>query len=229
MTFRAARIGNTVRCLAFPVNFIRIRFSFHEYVLFVFPVAAGALVSLTLAVLPGVPIAGRAGLIGGMNSLLGVLAGFYIAALAAVATFTSPSIDGQFLGERPVLKHEIAGTSDDLTLNRRQYLSMMFGFLSLSSLLLYVVGVLFSTVPNTAFRDFIEWSPLSFHIARFLLCLCYFSALALIMTTTMLGLYFLSFAIHKPIPELHAPSPDSTMGAPEPAPDRGWNHGANLH
>lgn len=77
-----------------------------------------------------------------LGSFLAVLTGFYVAALIAVATFASHSGLDKPIEVGPVVLKERDGTEEvTITLTRREYTTAMFGFLSLSSLLITLVGI----------------------------------------------------------------------------------------
>ena len=81
------------------------------------------------------------GIVDSINQLLALLVGFFIAALAAVATFNSPSMDEKTLGKPFLLKENYKGENYVVELTRRRFLSLMFGYLSVLTIVLYVIGV----------------------------------------------------------------------------------------
>ncbi|MCK1670190.1 hypothetical protein [Bradyrhizobium sp. 153] len=75
---------------------------------------------------------------------MGVLTGFFIAALAAVATFGKQEMDDPMPGEPPVrLEHTINTETYYENLSRRRFLSFLFGYMAFLTLVLYVVGYVY--------------------------------------------------------------------------------------
>ncbi|EKF9782201.1 hypothetical protein RV096_003428, partial [Vibrio cholerae] len=72
---------------------------------------------------------GKSGLVQLVNGLLQVLIGFFVASLAAVATFQRPGMDENMRGKAPTLQGK--------GVTRRQYLCYMFGYLAFMSIAVY--------------------------------------------------------------------------------------------
>lgn len=79
-----------------------------------------------------ISVIGERGLIQLINELLQVLVGFYVASLAAVATFASTALEQK--AQNLYFQGKL--------MRRRAFLCYMFGYLSVLSLTLYVVGVM---------------------------------------------------------------------------------------
>jgi hypothetical protein len=69
------------------------------------------------------------------------LPGFYIAALAAIATFNKTDIDKTMPAPAPRLDIIVQGKSVAIELTRRRFLCSMFAFLTAESLLLIVLAI----------------------------------------------------------------------------------------
>jgi len=153
------------------------------------------------AVLPSpVRFVAEKGVIEQVNELLQVLVGFYIAALAAVATYTHPSLNQKFAGAAAVLPQRIKGSDDKgKELTRRQFLSMMFAYLALLSLILYFSGILVST-----FSPLLSHIPsiLGRSIVRSIVMIVYTFGCAQLVVITLLGLYYLGDRLHRANPTL---------------------------
>ena len=80
-------------------------------------------------------------IISDLMSLLGVLVGFYIAALAAVASFQSEILDSHLKGSPATLKNYRNGETETETLTRRRFLCVVFGYCASMSIVLYTVGM----------------------------------------------------------------------------------------
>jgi hypothetical protein len=165
-----------------PIRYLRITRGPKILIDVALPIMFGSLATAAILSMPsGFPITGQSGLVAGMNSALQVLVGFYVAALAAVSTFNSVSLDQDLAdGMR------LPGAGRVAT--RREMLSYLFGYLSFLSFGILLVG-LFAT-------------PIAFAIGRLTpqhlirivrgVCLemytiCIFS----LFFTTLLGLYYL--------------------------------------
>ncbi|MEJ1644057.1 hypothetical protein SMA60_27945, partial [Escherichia coli] len=68
--------------------------------------------------------------------------GFYIAALAAVSTFSSPSIDEVMAGDPPTLLEKFRGQKIKVELTRRRFVCYLFGYLALVSFMLFCLGMI---------------------------------------------------------------------------------------
>lgn len=138
------------------------------------------------------------GLLLQVNGLLQVLIGFYIAALAAVATFASPSIDEVMAGDPPTLVEKFRGQKITVQLTRRRFVCYLFGYLALVSFMLFCLGMV-SILVGKPFHlwlltfwtsDVIIWFKTIFVGG-------YLFVLMNIITTTLLGLYFLAVRFHQ--------------------------------
>ncbi|RYG86011.1 MAG: hypothetical protein EON59_10980 [Alphaproteobacteria bacterium] len=158
-----------------------------------------SLEGLALAVLLSVPFwfsdanyFGESGLLHRFGAFSGVLTGFYVAALVAIASFasTSATLDDPIeLG--PILERNAAGVEPD-PLTRRQYVCAMFGYLSFISLALSLIAILAVSVSTdiapmlTAWlgAELIKWIG---WVALFLVNV----VIAHMVVTTCHGLYYL--------------------------------------
>ena len=157
---------------------------------------------------------GDAGLITNLQSLTSILTGFFIAALAAVATFPSPDMDKIMPGKDPMLlKRKVKGHEQSEPLTRRRFLSLMFGYTASLSFLLFLSGAigkvigpqLMALVPNPAQAAF-----------RTVLLGLYVFAFWNLIITTFLGLFYLSDRIHRGNTGIRR-NPHSNSGAENPA------------
>jgi hypothetical protein len=134
--------------------------------------------------------------VGKVGEFLGVLTGFFIAALAAVATFGKSEMDDPMPGEPPVrLEHKKNRQVYFENLSRRRFLSFLFGYMAFVTLALYILGYgyliadkyfILPCVPEVR-----SWFFATFWIA-------YTFALGNILSNTLLGLFYLTDRIHRP-------------------------------
>lgn len=149
------------------------------------------------------PLLGKDGAFASALSILSTLPGFYFAGLAAIATFTNPTIDQEMQAPAPELKLLIAGREAMKPLTRRQFLCYLFSYLVIISFVLcFELLILNAAVGSVAQgRMMVEaWS----HGATIWgtvkgLALAQIAALtASLLATTLHGVFFLTERIHQP-------------------------------
>lgn len=133
----------TVRQLGAPVRYLRIAqgsglFTSKATYDFVLPLVLAALATTAVrwfSITLGLYAAD--GLIPGVIDLLNLLIAFFIAALAAVATFDRPGLDDKMKGEPALMRRrDSKGVIRDCALTHRQFICYLFGYLSFSSIML---------------------------------------------------------------------------------------------
>lgn len=134
-----------------------------------------------------------------LAGFLQTIPGFYIAALAAIATLTSPTMDKDMDGVAPTYKIntiDVDGNpiKKDEPLNRRGFLARLFSYLSFVSLVAYFSVLIFRYMYKL---DILAVGQLSYSIVYFI-CLTVFNfMLVQLMLLTFLGLYYLGQRIHE--------------------------------
>lgn len=172
------------------------------------PTVVAVLTVIFLYLLPKpVAILGDRGLIYWVNELLQILVGFYIASLAAVASFDRPSLDQPIEGDGVKLKVWRAGDLIERSLSRRAFISLMFGYLSLLSMALYCAGVLVSLLEENIRLI----NPLTLSYVRAVFVFIYSFFFAQMLSITLVSLFYLSDRIHRqtpsPLPPEDVPPP----------------------
>lgn len=134
--------------------------------------------------------------------IVGILPGFYIAALAAGATFANPSLDEPMPGKTPpTLKMRRMGQMHDEPLTTRLFICHLFAYLSAVSLML-AFAILVAIEINPSIEDILNRKAnldgvvASLHILQcsyIILITFYASKLT---TITLHGLYFLAERMH---------------------------------
>lgn len=125
--------------------------------------------------------------------LMQSLAGFYIAALAAVAALNNPNMDEPMPGKPPVMNIIYNNGIQEIELTRRRYMCSMFSYLTAACLILCLI-IIFST----SFNDYAK----SFFSIKVVLGLKLVStaitlfALTQMMIVTFWGLYYLGEKVH---------------------------------
>ena len=197
---------NILRTLFAPLNYLRARNS-HKFAWdWIVPALVAAVATVCLFVLPKpVSVLGDKGLVYWVNELLQVLIGFYIAALAAIASFDRPSLDQPIEGEGVTLKSR--------SLNRRAFLSLMFGYLSLLAILLYCVGLSASLLTEKIRLI----TPVALLYLRAIFVFLYGFFFVQMLSITMVALFYLGDRIHRqtptPLPPQDVASTDEPDGS----------------
>jgi hypothetical protein len=141
------------------------------------------------------PIFANNGFLSLFIGLLQILPGFYLTALAAVATFNRPDMD--FLMPRPAprVTISVSGVSQQIELTRRRMLSMLFGYLTFVCFALYFGSVISLIIAANA-KEMIAISLHTFIIRCFVFLYAFF--MGQLIFVTMFGLYQLSDRMHQP-------------------------------
>lgn len=139
------------------------------------------------------------GFISGVINLLNLLIAFFIAALAAVATFDRPGLDDPMKGEPALMKRRNSkGVIKDTILTHRQFICYLFGYLSFSSIMmllaLYAIRLVGSGVVEALDFDLtIAQIVIAIKsVTRLIGSLVFFFLFGQIIVTMLLGIYFLA-------------------------------------
>jgi len=118
--------------------------------------------------------------LGKMVTLFGILPGFFLTALSAVAVFDREGMDEVLPGAIVSVTTMIDGEIIRVDVTRRRFLCMMFSFLTAQSFLLFlVISVMSSLLVN--FNRFWKWTIYSIICFLFIQIIC----------VTLHGLYYL--------------------------------------
>ncbi|RYV03777.1 hypothetical protein SOPP22_02840 [Shewanella sp. OPT22] len=169
-----------------PMNYIGIKHSEKLWFDLFIPAFLSIVISIVIFNLPK-PIAllGKDSLISLVNGILQILSGFYIASMAAVATFQKEGMDSKMDGIPPKLK--------GIALTRRNFLTYLFGYLAFMSILMYFVGGFIQlSASSISF-----WFSEGYLILKYSLVALYIFIVCNILTTTVLGMHFLIDKIHR--------------------------------
>ncbi|WP_193087959.1 hypothetical protein [Advenella sp. FME57] len=142
-----------------------------------------------------VPIYESSGLIEKILGFVQVLPGFYIAALAAIATFNKLDIDKTMPAPAPKIDVIVNGTSVPIELTRRRFLCSMFAFLTAESFILIVLAI-FALIAHSPIKGLL---PDNVHFASSMGFLFAFMLLFWQMVlATFWGLFYLGDRLHQP-------------------------------
>lgn len=135
------------------------------------------------------------GLLTQISGLLQILPGFYLAALAAIATFNKSDMDAYMPQPTPTLRVQIQGINHPIKLTRRRMLALQFGYLTLISLALFIVTI----AANIAAPSVKMMSPA--YLQRWLngaFLVLFLLGFWHMIAVTLFGLYQLSDRMHQP-------------------------------
>jgi len=131
-----------------------------------------------------------------IQELVKILAGFFIAALAAIATFQKPDLDRVMAGTPPTLEEFDEDEGRDVTraLTRRRFLCFLFGYLAFLSLALFI-----ATAGALIVKPWIVTavSPKYFDVVRGAGAFVFMFGFWHMMSIAMLGLYYLTDRLHR--------------------------------
>lgn len=142
-----------------------------------------------------VTIFGDSGLIAKLISFVQNLPGFYIAALAAIATFNRVDIDRAMPAPTPKINIQLRGQTVAIELTRRRFLCALLAFLTAESLLLILSGILALVVAPSVKAVIPAQAQPWIVIASSTLYLLFFWQMLIV---TFLGLFYLGDRIHQP-------------------------------
>ncbi len=178
-----------------PLDYLRVQAIEKRRYDFFYPLIAGFCITALLFFSPiEVQIFGNSGLIDLIIGILQILTGFYIASLAAVATFNKEGMDELMSGKPPKLLIWLRGTTVIIELTRRRFLSLLFGYLAFLSISMYFLG----GAANLIAPGIINLIPSFLHICtKWFFILIYLTVTSNLIVTTLLGLYYMCDRIHR--------------------------------
>lgn len=135
---------------------------------------------------------------GALSKLLGFLQslpGFYIAALAAIATFNNRDMLKLMPGVPPTGKVSVNGRVERVAMTRRRFLSSMFAYLTALSISLTLAAIFILAIAEPAAKAFNEHAHQVAWIAV-VFSFCVF--VAQMVCVTLWGLFYLGDRLHTP-------------------------------
>lgn len=135
------------------------------------------------------------GMISKILNFIQVLPGFYIAALAAIATFNRTDIDKTMPAPPPEINIEISGQNVLIKLTRRRFLCSMFAFLTAECITIIVLCI-FTQALYEPIKTII---PISIQIwVSGLFVLIFFTLFWQMIIASFWGLFYLGERLHQP-------------------------------
>lgn len=179
-----------------PIDYLRIVDQSKLRIDWAVPLFLAAFTALCFWFLPNKPqVFVKDGLLQQVGSFLSIMPGFYLAALAAIATFNKEDMDEYLPEPTPTVKTLSNGVPIQMKLTRRRYLSLMFGYLTLVSLILFV-GTIFVNACAESIKNAVNAPARQYVVVLFVLI--FFSFFWHMIIVTFFGLYQLSDRIHQP-------------------------------
>jgi len=178
-----------------PLSYLRIKHPLKQRFDVAIPASIASLITAILIFLPiEVKLFGNSGLIDIITGLIQILTGFFIASLAAVATFQRSTMDEPLAGNQATLATKIKGVSKNISLTRRRFLSFLFGYLAFSGICLYFLGSSANLLLENA-RMLIPAQAHSF--VKWMFIYLYLFGTSNLLVTTFLGLHYMTDRIHR--------------------------------
>lgn len=187
-----------LRNLLRPLAYLTIDHRQKWVVDWLYPLLLAALSTAVLFILKSkanFPLYADNAIVGKILGFVQGLPGFYIAALAAIATFNKIDIDKTMPAPAPKLGIMIQGKSIAIELTRRRFLCSMFAFLTAESFFVIVMAILGETL-SAPIKSLL---PTSLHCIAsaafiFVLMLAFWQMLV----TSFFGLFYLGDRLHQP-------------------------------
>lgn len=178
-----------------PLDYLRIRIVEKKHYDYTYPILFGTSVTGLLCFGPAdIKVFGDKGLIDLIIGILQILTGFYIASLAAVATFNKIDMDNRMAGAPAKLSVLMRGEEIIETLTRRRFLCLMFGYLAFVSMFLYFLGGLANLFSphaaeliSSSVQPYMKWIFIWFYMV----------VSCNLIVTTLLGLFYMCDRIHR--------------------------------
>lgn len=158
------------------------------------PILLSSLIVILYYMLPiKISLVGSSGLLSDMQGFLQIMPGFYLAALAAIATFNKVDLDYKLPNPAPVIIIKEKGVNIEIELTRRRFLNYLFGYLTVISITLYIVTIFINNFSQN-YKLIPEIYLIGFRGLFISLFLLFFFQMILI---TFFGLYQLCERIHQ--------------------------------
>lgn len=182
-----------------PFGYLSIRHPYKWIVDWFYPAFISIAVVLALVLndsLSNLLKTGNGGFVPLALSFVQSLPGFYIAALAAVATFGRSDIDSVLPEPTPKIKIKFRDKENIVELTRRRFLAMLFAFLTAESIIIVIYSIVLSTYGETLFQLTPPLTQLA-NILPITAATIYFLFLSQMILATFWGLYYLGYKLHE--------------------------------
>lgn len=130
-----------------------------------------------------------------ISTFVQILPGFYIGALAAIASYSYAPMDNVMSRPAPFLKEPVAGGFRESILSRRRYLTLLFGYLSsisiLSAVFIFIVRLAYAV-------NIFPVSATIYNIVYYSITFLFFFIFWQMIMVTLFGIYYLADRMHRP-------------------------------
>ncbi len=167
-----------------PFNYLRIwhkeKFMFDFILPFILTILFGV---INFNLYHKISFLGNSGLVSVINGILQILSGFFIAALAAIATASLEKLDEPMKGSKPTYCGD-----KNRVITRRLFLTHLFGYLAFMSIMVYLTGGVAQLLLETI-KSFYETNY--YGNLKLLISSIYLFFVFQVFSITILGLFFL--------------------------------------
>lgn len=179
-----------------PLSYLRISHERKVLIDWVYPLVLATL-SASLVFYFGKPefLLGDRGMVDRLLVVGSVLPGFFVAALAAVATFNRPHIDEVMPDPAPILTIKMRGVKTAIRLTRRRMLAHLFAYLCAQSFCLLAICIMADLVGVSIAMAVSPGAAVAMKVGVVGLLMFMFWQL---LCVTSLGLYYLGDRLHHP-------------------------------
>lgn len=180
-----------------PFGYLAIRHPYKWRIDWLYPVLVAVATIAVLCALGAVDkVLGEDGVVSLVLGFVQSLPGFYIAALAAIATFGRADIDSVLPEPTPQIKVKFRDKENLISLTRRRFLAMLFSFLTAESIVLILVSI-FATSYGGEIEAFTAFGYAVGPFVGWLFVFAYFVILYQMILATFWGLYYLGYKLHE--------------------------------
>jgi hypothetical protein len=186
-------IGQLLR----PFGYLTIKHPYKWIVDWLYPaILAGLSFAAILLAYPAAKVIEPNGLVSMTLSFVQSLPGFYIAALAAIATFGRADIDDVLPEPTPKVIVTLRGQENTIDLTRRRFLAMLFAFLTGESILIVLISIGLLSFGGEIYKISYDAAKIGHFIFSAIL-LAYLIALYQMILATFWGLYYLGYKLQE--------------------------------
>lgn len=129
-----------------------------------------------------------------ISTFVQILPGFYIGALAAIASYNYAPMDYVMSLPAPFLREAVNGGMRESKLSRRRYLTLMFGYLSsisiLSAVFIFLVRLIYAV-------KIFAVPAIIYHIVYYIVAFIFFFIFWQMIMITLFGIYYLADRMHR--------------------------------
>lgn len=130
-----------------------------------------------------------------ISTFVQILPGFYIGALAAIASYNYAPMDNVMSLPAPFLYEQVTGGQRESKLSRRRYLTLLFGYLSaisiMSAVFIFIVRLVYAV-------KIVSVSAAIYNSVYYVVAFIFFFIFWQMIMVTLFGIYYLADRMHRP-------------------------------